>query len=109
MYFSSHPIYSSMPAGTVGCHVLTAKLTKILFTHIKHNLPMIINEIRDKVKECEEDLEDLGPPLPETHAHKMQLIWGMILEFIKCYEGQIKGKYDARSMSLSKTRGRIEK
>lgn len=45
-YFSTHPIYSTMPPGSLGCHTLTNKLTKILFTHIKHNLPDIIKEIR---------------------------------------------------------------
>jgi len=43
---------------------LTNKLTKILFTHIKHNLPEIMKEIRSKMKECEDDLRDLGPPMP---------------------------------------------
>jgi replication fork clamp-binding protein CrfC len=51
LFFSTHPVYSSMPAGFLGCDILTAKLTKILFTHIKHNLPDIIREIRDKLKE----------------------------------------------------------
>ena len=45
-YFNSHPIYSTMPSGMLGCEVLTSKLSKILFTHIKHNLPEIISEIR---------------------------------------------------------------
>jgi len=83
MYFSSHPIYSSMPSGSLGVGVLTGKLKKVLFTHIKHNLPGIITEIRDKVKEAEEDLHDLGPPMPETNAEKMQMIWGMILDFLR--------------------------
>jgi len=48
MFFNTHPIYSSMPPGFLGCDVLITKLTKILFTHIKFNLPEIIREIRDK-------------------------------------------------------------
>jgi hypothetical protein len=40
-----------MPPGYLGCGVLTNKLTKLLFTHIKHNLPDIIREIREKLKE----------------------------------------------------------
>ena len=109
MYFSSHPIYSSMPSNVLGCHVLTQKLTRILFTHIKHNLPTIITEIREKVKEADEDLHDLGPPLPSTNSEKMQMIWGMILEFLKQYEGQIKGKFDPRATSMTKSRGGLGK
>lgn len=50
-FFNSHPIYSTMPPGFLGCVVLTTKLTRILFTHIRHNLPDIVNEIREKLKE----------------------------------------------------------
>lgn len=52
-YFNNHPVYSTMPPGLLGCEVLTTKLSRILFTHIKHNLPEIINEIREKLKETE--------------------------------------------------------
>jgi len=55
-----------MPPGMLGCDVLTAKLSKILFTHIKHNLPEIIKEIRDKLRECEDELKDLGTPMPSS-------------------------------------------
>jgi len=53
-----------MPKGMLGCGVLTTKLSKILFTHIKHNLPEIIKEIRTKLAEIEDELRDLGPPMP---------------------------------------------
>ena len=52
-YFANHPIYSTMPPGMLGCSVLTTKLSRILFTHIKHSLPEIINEIRAKLRETE--------------------------------------------------------
>jgi len=41
-FFNSHPIYSTMPPGHLGVNTLTSKLTRILFTHIKHNLPEIV-------------------------------------------------------------------
>jgi len=100
MYFSSHPIYSSMPSGSLGIDVLIQKLTGILFTHIKHTLPTIINEIREKLRSDEDDLRELGPSLPCDHAEKMQLIWSMILEFLRSFENQIKGKFDARTKAI---------
>lgn len=63
VYFSGHAIYSTMPNNT-GVEILTSKLTKVLFTHIKHNLPEITSEIKGKVKDIDERLRDLGPPLP---------------------------------------------
>ena len=77
-YFASHPIYSTMPPGYLGCETLTTKLTKILFTHIKHNLPEIIREIQEKNSEAQSELDDLGPPLPSTQAEKMHVLWNMI-------------------------------
>jgi hypothetical protein len=53
-----------MPQNLLGIGNLTNKLTKILFTHIKHSLPEIMKEIRDKIKETEDDLKDLGPTMP---------------------------------------------
>ena len=50
-FFNSHAVYSTMPPGFLGCEVLTTKLTRILFTHIRHSLPEIVNEIREKLKE----------------------------------------------------------
>jgi len=60
-----------MPQGLLGIGNLTNKLTKILFTHIKHSLPDIMKEIRDKMKETEDDLKDLGPPMPAEAGEKM--------------------------------------
>jgi|TARA_B110000285_G_C15003665_1_gene552705 hypothetical protein len=53
-----------MPPGLFGCDVLTEKLTRILFTHIKHNMPAIVGQIKDKLKENEDDLRELGPAMP---------------------------------------------
>ena len=50
LYFSTHPVYSSMHQGVLGIGNLTNKLTKILFTHIKHSLPDITKEIKSKIK-----------------------------------------------------------
>jgi len=54
----------------LGIGNLTTKLTKILFTHIKHSLPEITKEIKMKIKEAEEDLKDLGPAMPAEAAEK---------------------------------------
>ena len=85
-----------MPPGLLGCDVLTNKLSRILFTHIKHNLPEIINEIREKLRETEADLEDLGEPMPSSKGEKLHMVWAMIYEFVQGYKNQISGKFDAK-------------
>lgn len=95
-FFSSHPVYSTMPPGYLGCEVLTTKLTRILFTHIRHSLPDIVNEIRDKLKETEAELKDLGDPMPSSKGEKTLMVWGMITEFVQSYKNQIAGKFDSQ-------------
>jgi hypothetical protein len=98
MFFAQHPVYSSMPPGYLGCDILTQKCTRILFTHIKHNLPEIIKEIRDRSKETEGELRDLGPAMPSSSGEKMHLLWNMVTEFVTTYKDNIQGKYDPRRM-----------
>ena len=101
LYFSTHPVYSSMNQQVLGIFNLTNKLTKILFTHIKHSLPDIMMEIKSKAKETEDDLRDLGPPMPSESAEKMQLLWGMTTDFIGTYKNAISGKFDAKRYGIS--------
>ena len=96
MFFSSHPIYSTMPQSMFGTENLTSKLSKVLFTHIKHNLPEITKEIREKIKDVEDRLRDLGPPLPQEGNEKMHLLWNMITDFVTIYKNTITGKFDSK-------------
>ena len=41
-----------------------------------------MKEIRDKMRETEGELQDLGPPMPAESSEKMQLLWNMITDFI---------------------------
>jgi expansin (peptidoglycan-binding protein) len=96
MWFSTHPIYSTMPQTQLGTEQLTSRLTKVLFTHIKHNLPEITKEIRDKMRDIEDRLRDLGPPLPSESTEKMHLMWNMITDFVTIYKNTITGKFDSK-------------
>lgn len=85
-----------MPRENLGCFELTKKLSKILFVHIKHSMPEIISEIKEKQKEAEMELKDLGMPMPSSASDKMHMLWNMITEFVQTYKNQIGGKFDAR-------------
>ena len=96
LYFATHPLYSTMPPGLLGTEILSQKLTKVMFTHIKHNLPEITKEIKEKAKDIEERLRDLGPPLPSESTEKMHLLWNMITDFVTIYRNTITGKFDSK-------------
>jgi len=72
-----------------------------MFTHIKHSLPEITNEIKAKQRETEDDLKDLGPTMPLGETEKMQLLWNMITDFIQTYKNTISGRYDNKRIMTS--------
>lgn len=96
LYFATHPVYSTMPPSMMGTEILTQKLSKVLFTHIKHNLPEITKEIKEKQRDIEDRLRDLGPPLPSDGNEKMHLLWNMITDFVTIYKNTITGKFDSK-------------
>lgn len=93
-YFASHPIYSSLPPDRLGCFELTKRLSKILFIHIKHTMPDIIREIKDKKAEAMEEMRALGPPMPLGDSEKQHVLWTMVTQFVQTFKNQIGGKYD---------------
>jgi hypothetical protein len=97
-----------MPKGTLGTHVLTNKLTKVLFTHIKTALPEIQKEIREKIRDLEDRLRLLGPPMPIESQEKVQLLWGMITTFCTSYNNSISGKYEGRKGTRRMLTGELE-
>jgi hypothetical protein len=99
LFFSTHPVYSAIDSKLLGAETLTNKLTKVLFTHIKHNLPEITKEIKDKQRDIEDRLRDLGPPLPSQGNEKMHLLWNMITDFVTIYKNTITGKFDTKRSS----------
>eukprot|EP01016_Furgasonia_blochmanni_P039369 TRINITY_DN4881_c0_g2_i13.p1 TRINITY_DN4881_c0_g2~~TRINITY_DN4881_c0_g2_i13.p1 ORF type:complete len:725 (+),score=184.79 TRINITY_DN4881_c0_g2_i13:160-2334(+) len=102
-FFATHPAYANFPPGHLGTEVLIQKLTKILYEHIRNYLPEIVKEINNKIKDTEEKLRDLGPPLPRSQSEKMQLLWNMITDFTENFKNSIRGKYDSkRSQRVNK-------
>jgi len=81
-----------MGLGYVGTQTLSNKLTKILYTHIKHNLPEITKEILERISEVNERLTELGPSMPEDQNDKLQMAWTMVMEFCANFKNAITGK-----------------
>lgn len=67
-YFTTSPIYSTLPSELWGTESLTKKLTSILYQQIKTQMPEIFDEIKTKKKAAQEELEKLGPGVANTDA-----------------------------------------
>jgi len=67
-FFTTSPIYSTLPPESFGTESLTHKLTTILYNQIKASMPEIFEEIKKKKQESQEELERLGPGVASTDA-----------------------------------------
>jgi predicted phage-related endonuclease len=85
-----------MDSKYLGTKALTTKLTKVFFEHIRKQLPDVFEEIKAKIKECEDRIKELGPPMPNKTQEKLHLIWSMITEYCENFQSFIKGKYDKK-------------
>ena len=100
-WFAEHPKYSRLPSGHTGTDTLIAKLTGILFRHIKAFLPFIKKEVAERRTKTKERLAQLGDGVPEGLAEQVQLIWGLITDYCEVLKNGIKGKFDRRLQSYS--------
>ena len=93
-FFQKHPIYSVLPKDCLGAESLTSKLSRIMYVHIRYNLPSIIKEVEEKFKEVKEKLELIGTAPPQNTNEKMQLIWTYITNTCTSFRSTISGKFD---------------
>ena len=93
-FFSSHPIYSTLPESVCGTKALIEKLTKVLFVQIKDNLPVLKREIIRKREQEEAKLRALGPALPRNYNEKFEFMWKLTSDLVELYKNEIDGKFD---------------
>ena len=90
-FFTTSPIYSSLPSHLFGTESLTHKLTSILYQQIKASLPEIFNEIKEKKKKAQEELEKLGPGVTNTDADMVNYAWKSVASFLRIFKNSING------------------
>jgi len=67
-----------------------------MFTHIKSHLPDIMKEIKEKISELDQRLNNLGPPMPSETREKQALLWNMVTQFITEFKNTLGGKDSQR-------------
>jgi hypothetical protein len=103
-YFSEHPVYSSLSADTVGTTALVTKLTTVLYTLIKENMPALRTEIVKRRELCARRLKELGPGLPTGEKDKFEFVWQLADELCSLFVNELNGKYDIRREDLNKSK-----
>ena len=90
-FFTTSPIYSTLPSDLFGTHSLTQKLTNILYHQIKNSMPKIFEEIKSKKKAAQEELEKLGPGVANTDAEMVNYAWKSVATFLRVYKNSLNG------------------
>jgi len=90
-FFSTSPIYSTLPSDLYGTDSLTKKLTSILYQQIKSSMPDIFEEIKRKKKAAQEELEKLGPGVANTDAEMVNYAWKSVATFMRIYKNSLNG------------------
>lgn len=78
-FFKANKIYSNL-SNVVGTRTLSFKLSALLESHIRENLPQIIEDISEKIKENKDTLRSLGECVPKDEAGKRQLLYKKTVE-----------------------------
>ena len=75
-----------------GTVALIRKLTTIYLEKISESLPKIIQSININVKKIEEELKDLGDPIPESREAKFHILLDMINKYCQIFRDLLQGK-----------------
>ena len=67
-------IWRALPSDQTGVHALKPRLSKILRDHIVSQLPDVLAQIKDGIKECEERLNTLGASRAAPHEQRRYLL-----------------------------------
>ncbi|XP_048248476.1 interferon-induced GTP-binding protein Mx-like [Haliotis rufescens] len=92
-FFKSHRHFSSLRPSQWGIPNLSMRLSRELKKHIKKLLPVLKEDVRDKLLETERDLHELGGDPPETASEKRQMALQMVTEFIKITTALTTGQH----------------
>lgn len=108
IYFKNHPVYRNMPPGYFGIENLVEKLRKLFFEHLKLFLPGIYSDLKEKINDCQKNLDALGTDymIYGDPDNKMQFLNQIISKFGENVEDIFNGK--SKDISENITAHRIK-
>ena len=104
-FFKTHRIYKYMNPELFGTEALIKKLTAIYFEKIAESLPKVIKSIDTNIKKIEEELGELGEPIPEDRSGKINILLNLINEYCEIFRNILQGKIVKRKNFLKEEGG----
>ena len=91
-FFETHSTYKNMHHDFFGKEILINKLTAIYFEIITKNMPKIIKSINNNIKKIEDELAELGQPIPQDKPGKIIMLLSMSNEYCEMLRNILQGK-----------------
>lgn len=92
-YFANHSVYSnSKYSDHLGIPSLCKRLRDILITSIKTNLPILLTDLRNELRENTIQLDKLGEPIPLDETAKTTYIHTIIYQFSRKFVGILEDR-----------------
>jgi len=85
-YFQNHSVYRNEKyKSRLGIPVVSSSLSHILVNNIKQCLPKVLQDINKKLEETTNNLEELGTSVPQNKEIKINIINGLLSQYIKVF------------------------
>ena len=94
-FFESHSVYRHMDKSFFGTDNLVERLKSVFMTHLKKYLPKVYLTIKEKIKDCQDNLTSLGIGISSTYNenNKLSFINNLINQYCdqvdRCLSGKI--------------------
>ena len=85
-YFQNHSVYKNEKYKLrLGIPIVSTSLSHILVNNIKQCLPKVLQDINKKLEETSVSLEELGTSVPQNKEIKINIINGLLSQYIKVF------------------------
>lgn len=64
-----------------------------MYKHIRRILPNIIREIDEKIFDCEDNIGNMGNPMPLDESERLKMLWEMISVFCERFKCSVLSYY----------------
>jgi GTP-binding protein EngB required for normal cell division len=101
LFFSSG-VWTSLPLSSLGIDKLRGRLSRVLLGQIATELPSLMDEIEQRFKACETQLEKLGDPRSSPEEQRLYLVH-LSQSFQALVKSSADGNYDSSFFADAKT------
>jgi hypothetical protein len=93
-FFSNHSVYRTMDKSYFGTDNLVERMKSVFMNHLKKFLPQVYATVKEKLKDCQENLDMLGTGLNSlfNENNKLSFVNCLINEFSEKVEKLLSGK-----------------